>query len=398
MEGLDGQSDGICPLHVCAACGEVVSESSQRKTLVRCFRCPKAYHQKCRPRDVHNLGQGVFLCISHISENMELPPLPPELLRLSKEMNATGKRDRSHEQEVYFIPGVMVRLDGITPGTHVFAIKDALKEIADVKFIEFNEDGDTSAMARCADPTDAKIIVKVANSEEGLCIPHTRSGVRVSTTRYRPPSFPTARILNGEEELEYWRNARTADKNERKRAKGPPFDGARGDLVRDPRSYEDSGFDRDEGASFSRTAMALRGAPIARADGGYFGVDVGLAYGNSYPMPGVGMGALPSPLNPPVNHLGMRGREDMYGGISAPTQRTGDYLGVRAGRGQYDFMPGPLGDPYLPPLALPLPAYPPYGGGYPEEAYMNRVPPPYAPYQGRSAGYAEGYPAGRGIL
>ena len=50
--------------------------------------------------------------------------------------------------DVDFRPGVIVQLDGIAPGTHMFSIKDAIKSIADVRFIEFNEKGATSALAR----------------------------------------------------------------------------------------------------------------------------------------------------------------------------------------------------------------------------------------------------------
>ena len=111
---------------------------------MRCFRCPKAYHLKCRPRDLHNLSLGLFLCIAHVNEDFELPPLPPELNPV--------KRNRPDcpqlTVDVDFRPGVIVQLDRIAPGTHMFSIKDAIKSIADVRFIEFNEKGATSALAR----------------------------------------------------------------------------------------------------------------------------------------------------------------------------------------------------------------------------------------------------------
>lgn len=384
----------MCSLHVCAVCGEIVTENGLRNTLVRCFRCPKAYHQKCRPRDVHNLGLGVFLCIGHISENLELPPLPPELLRLAKEMNSSGKRDRSQEAEVYFIPGVMVRLEGITPGTHIFAIKDALREVADVKFIEFNEDGDTSALARCADPSDARIIVKVANSEEGLCIPHTRSGVRVSTTKYRPPSFPTARILTGEEEIEYWRNARAVEKSEKKRPRGPQFDGrVGGDLGRGSRTQEGRVYGHGSevgGSTFSRTAMALRAAPNPRTEGNYYGGEYPPAYGNLPYYPAAGVGAQMAPYNaPPTSYpRGGGARPDMYRGMGMPGQRMGEIAGDRFSRGPYEPAQGALSDPYSAPALYP----PYYGGGYPEETSVNRGPMPYGSYSGRpGGGMPDGY-------
>ena len=47
----------------------------------RCFRCPTAYDIKHRPRDVHIMTDGLFLCIRHVQEEEELPELSPDLFR-----------------------------------------------------------------------------------------------------------------------------------------------------------------------------------------------------------------------------------------------------------------------------------------------------------------------------
>jgi hypothetical protein len=143
----DKSNVSVCPIHSCVGCGEAVTDPSKRKNLVRCFRCPKSYHLRCRPRDLHNLDNSLFLCISHVNEEAELPPLPQDLQKVVEASRHSSKR-KERVDDIHFQNGVIVRLDGIAPGTHVFSIKDALKAIGDVRFIEFNENGDDFAIAR----------------------------------------------------------------------------------------------------------------------------------------------------------------------------------------------------------------------------------------------------------
>ena len=73
----------ICPLHSCAESGVVstIPFSSNESNLWRCFRCPVAYESKRRPKDVHIITHGLFLCIRHVQEEEELPEIRQELFR-----------------------------------------------------------------------------------------------------------------------------------------------------------------------------------------------------------------------------------------------------------------------------------------------------------------------------
>ena len=88
----------VCPLHTCAESGIVstVPFSSDKSTLWRCFRCPVAYEAKKRPRDVHIITSGLFLCIRHVQEEEELPEVSPELFKtllVRSRMHSYGGRD-----------------------------------------------------------------------------------------------------------------------------------------------------------------------------------------------------------------------------------------------------------------------------------------------------------------
>jgi hypothetical protein len=65
----------ICDLHKCFECNDVVLEFKKKKDLCKCFRCPKAYDLKHRPRDVHVLGNEYFLCITHVNEEENMPEI-----------------------------------------------------------------------------------------------------------------------------------------------------------------------------------------------------------------------------------------------------------------------------------------------------------------------------------
>ena len=52
-----------------------------KTTWWRCFRCPLAFDSSHRPKDVHIISEGLFLCIRHIQEDEDLPELTQELIR-----------------------------------------------------------------------------------------------------------------------------------------------------------------------------------------------------------------------------------------------------------------------------------------------------------------------------
>lgn len=76
----------ICKQHACDDCQENFVLPTKRKQLYRCFRCPKAYDAKHRPRDVHVLLNEIFLCIKHIQEDEIWPEMSAEL-KLKLELN-----------------------------------------------------------------------------------------------------------------------------------------------------------------------------------------------------------------------------------------------------------------------------------------------------------------------
>jgi hypothetical protein len=77
----------ICKLHSCDSCGEVVTNPSKRNSLWRCFRCPKAFDSKHRPRDVHVLAEGLFLCIRHTQEEEVWPEMSKSLTEQLEKRN-----------------------------------------------------------------------------------------------------------------------------------------------------------------------------------------------------------------------------------------------------------------------------------------------------------------------
>jgi hypothetical protein len=53
-----------CPCHTCKACDK--EEEEAEELLWCCFRCPSAFHERCRPLDVNLLEHKVFSCIRHL--------------------------------------------------------------------------------------------------------------------------------------------------------------------------------------------------------------------------------------------------------------------------------------------------------------------------------------------
>ena len=84
----DGNPKPICPLHSCNECKvqTLFAFSSKKNNMWRCFRCPLAFDLKHRPRDVHIISDGIFLCIRHIQEDEDLPQLSNDIFK-KLEMN-----------------------------------------------------------------------------------------------------------------------------------------------------------------------------------------------------------------------------------------------------------------------------------------------------------------------
>lgn len=74
----------VCPLHICGTCGVSHTDVKKRSLIWRCFRCPKAYDLTHRPRDVHVLAPGIFLCIRHTINEESWPDLPDALVKRAK--------------------------------------------------------------------------------------------------------------------------------------------------------------------------------------------------------------------------------------------------------------------------------------------------------------------------
>lgn len=73
--------DFVCPQHTCDECGITHTQPQKRLLMWRCFRCPKAFDLIHRPRDVHVLAAGIFLCITHTVTEESWPELPTSLMK-----------------------------------------------------------------------------------------------------------------------------------------------------------------------------------------------------------------------------------------------------------------------------------------------------------------------------
>ena len=51
----------VCPRHMCVSCDDMPDKGSD---LVRCLRCPVAYHKQCVPAGVIGSGRNI-LCPKH---------------------------------------------------------------------------------------------------------------------------------------------------------------------------------------------------------------------------------------------------------------------------------------------------------------------------------------------
>ena len=71
----DGVAKKICDRHKCFECKESILDYKLRQELSKCFRCPKAFDIRHRPRDVHVLGGEYFLCIKHVNEEENMPEI-----------------------------------------------------------------------------------------------------------------------------------------------------------------------------------------------------------------------------------------------------------------------------------------------------------------------------------
>ncbi len=79
MDEGEHSSKNVCNLHRCCECAESCLQFHKRKSLWKCFRCPKAFDLKHRPRDVHIIAGEYFMCIKHVNEVEVVPEMGPEI-------------------------------------------------------------------------------------------------------------------------------------------------------------------------------------------------------------------------------------------------------------------------------------------------------------------------------
>jgi lupus La protein len=82
------------------------------------------------------------------------------------EEKETGAADVNEEEEISFETGLLLRLIGLDSRANAVDLKNHLKTIADVKFIEIEKDG--SALVRTTASAEADKIATAADAESGL--------------------------------------------------------------------------------------------------------------------------------------------------------------------------------------------------------------------------------------
>lgn len=93
------------------------------------------------------------------------------------------------KKEDNYTKNVILAISNVPAGCTVMQLKDALKAVATVRYVEYN-DGDEKAFARAADETDAKTMLD-AIAEKKIVVDGK-------------PAELEASLLQGEEEKEYW--------------------------------------------------------------------------------------------------------------------------------------------------------------------------------------------------
>jgi hypothetical protein len=66
----------VCPFHACTTCG-----NSDSFALLKCFRCPTAYCNKCAPSSIINLSSKLFVCKRHSVESRVLGAIPMKMIK-----------------------------------------------------------------------------------------------------------------------------------------------------------------------------------------------------------------------------------------------------------------------------------------------------------------------------
>lgn len=112
-----GGGKNICTLHRCHDCKDEVLDIKKKKDLLKCFRCPKAYDRKHRPRDVHVLGNEYFLCIQHVNEEENIPELGKDIMEKMEKRKQVHKIFSHINNSLLIFYFVCIILDQAGPST-----------------------------------------------------------------------------------------------------------------------------------------------------------------------------------------------------------------------------------------------------------------------------------------
>jgi hypothetical protein len=85
----------VCQGHHCHAVACNSLQTTGSLSLLRCTRCPRAYHVDCMPLDAHVLSDAYFYCVQHVTQGSG----QPAALDAAAAVRTAGKRrDRSSAQ------------------------------------------------------------------------------------------------------------------------------------------------------------------------------------------------------------------------------------------------------------------------------------------------------------
>jgi hypothetical protein len=106
FSGLVSKSISVCGAHRCHA---LACASTSSSNLMRCTRCPLAYHDVCMPLDAHILSDNSFYCVHHVTQ-VGLPgALDATAATAAAASNAGKRRERGDTNHPAAIKRVRVQ-------------------------------------------------------------------------------------------------------------------------------------------------------------------------------------------------------------------------------------------------------------------------------------------------